>query len=72
VISTEEGDVRVNAPMDGVVQKMFYNPEDTIEVGWTLVDLKVSRDVMHHGAEEETDHDETVSLRKPSKKGGKR
>ncbi len=49
VLGTKKGDVTVKAPVDGVVQKMFYYPEDTIDVGWTLVDLQVSKHVMHHG-----------------------
>lgn len=48
-LHTDKGDVTVKAPVDGVVRKMFYHPEDLIDVGWTLVDLQVSSHVMHHG-----------------------
>ena len=67
-LSTEKGDVTVKAPMDGVVQKMFYHPEDTIDVGWTLVDLKVSAHVMHHGPD--GDHGHAKNDDKSEKEGG--
>jgi hypothetical protein len=49
VLRTDKGDVTVDAPVDGIVRKLFYYPEDIVDVGWTLADLQVSKHVMHHG-----------------------
>ena len=72
VLGTDKGDVTIKAPMAGVVQKMFYHPEDIIDMGWTLVDLKVSKEIMHHSADEDADHDQTLNLRRPGKEGGRK
>jgi hypothetical protein len=71
-LATKAGEVTVHAPLDGVVEKIFYHPEDTIDMGWTLVDLKISQKAMHHGLDSDRSYGDEKSDKESNAKGGRK